>query len=160
MAITLSQPKATLAALGKLKLHSRGWSTDYRGLLAIHAHRELSIAAVKRCFEEPFCTVLHAAGVKRVDELPLGRIVAVVNLTNCRPADVVRALLPMYGPNVVHFGGDFGSGQFALEWQPVVRLKEPIKVRGDRGIWKVPKYVDQQLMAHVIRAGQRRRSAA
>ena len=36
-ALTLTQPWASLVAIGAKRIETRSWSTPYRGLLAIHA---------------------------------------------------------------------------------------------------------------------------
>lgn len=41
-AITLYQPWATLVALGKKKIETRSWKTDYRGPLAIHVAKKFT----------------------------------------------------------------------------------------------------------------------
>jgi hypothetical protein len=40
--LSLTQPWATLAAIGAKKIETRSWSTAYRGPLAIHAAKGLA----------------------------------------------------------------------------------------------------------------------
>lgn len=101
--LTLTQPWATLVAIGAKHIETRSWATNYRGPLAIHAakgygkggargHKEL-------CGTEPFCSVLNAACKAHYDALdksrgvlramaespfmPTGAIVATCELVGC-----------------------------------------------------------------------------
>jgi hypothetical protein len=73
--LSLRQPWATLVALGLKRYETRAWDTDYRGPLFIHASAKFQNCDIALCFEEPFHSVLTAAGIKRLDELPLGAII-------------------------------------------------------------------------------------
>jgi hypothetical protein len=97
-AITLTQPWATLVAIGAKKIETRSWATAYRGPLAIHAAKGLGPVGGKSglrelCSTEPFCSVLNAwareyakgytdlkSMVKR-PLMPFGAIVATCTLT-------------------------------------------------------------------------------
>ena len=97
-AISLTQPWATLVAIGAKQIETRSWGTPYRGELAIHAAKGLGSVGGKRglaalCATEPFCSVLTAWGTeyaKTYRDLadmvarpltPFGAIVAVCELT-------------------------------------------------------------------------------
>ena len=45
-ALTITQPWATLIAIGAKRFETRGWSTPYRGPLAIHAGKNLAPVVV------------------------------------------------------------------------------------------------------------------
>ncbi len=87
-ALSLTQPWASLVAIGAKNIETRSWSTGYRGWLAIHASKAFPGGARALCFEEPFYSALHKAGLADitvpgllgVERLPQGAIVAVVNL--------------------------------------------------------------------------------
>lgn len=99
-ALTLTQPWATLIALGAKTIETRSWATTYRGPLAIHAATGYGKGGMKAhkalCGEEPFCSVLNAACKAHYDALdksigvlramaehpfmPLGAIVATCEL--------------------------------------------------------------------------------
>lgn len=95
-ALTLTQPYATLVALGVKRIETRGWSTDYRGWLAIHAGMNLNAVGGPRGLRsllrlnDPICHALRDAhpGLSN-DEictaLPRGAVIAVATLV-----DVVR----------------------------------------------------------------------
>lgn len=104
--LTLTQPYATLIALLEKDIETRGWRTDYRGSLAIHAGQSLRpVGGVAGLYHlvnaEPFASVLERRWVdiattpRVIDRsqvvrdpsyvLPRGAIVAVARLVDCRP---------------------------------------------------------------------------
>src|SRR4051812_11429933 len=88
--LTLTQPWATLVAIGAKHIETRSWETLYRGPLAIHAAKGLGPVGGKQglmdlCRREPFRSVLLAAGYLGPPPLPLGAIVAVCELIDCVP---------------------------------------------------------------------------
>ena len=98
--LTLTQPWATLVAIGAKRIETRSWSTSYRGPLAIHAATGYGKGGAKAhkalCATEPFCSVLNAACKAHYDALntsggvlramaespfmPMGAIVATCDL--------------------------------------------------------------------------------
>jgi len=87
-AITLTQPWATLIAVGAKHIETRSWATSYRGPLAIHAAKGISsIGSAKGlmhlCRSEPFRSALLAAGYLGTPALPRGAIVATCELLDC-----------------------------------------------------------------------------
>jgi activating signal cointegrator 1 len=70
--LTLTQPWATLVAIGEKEIETRSWATSYRGPLAIHAASGLGpvggqAGLVELCLTEPFRSALIALGCLRVD---------------------------------------------------------------------------------------------
>src|SRR5260221_1253433 len=84
-ALTLTQPWATLVAIGAKKIETRSWSTSYRGPLAIHAAKAAHREEAALCLQEPFTSAL---GGRVLYELPLGRVVATVRLVDVRPTSM------------------------------------------------------------------------
>lgn len=101
-ALTLTQPWATLVAIGAKRIETRSWSTTYRGPLAIHAAKGLGPVGGKKglgelCSREPFCSVLNYWGKRHYAEhpgleamarnpfMPLGAIVATCTLVDVCP---------------------------------------------------------------------------
>ena len=89
--ITLTQPWATLIAVGAKRIETRSWSTGYRGPIAIHAAKGLADMSEQDLAElvayEPFFTALGPA--RKVDagglltDLPRGKVVAIAQLAGC-----------------------------------------------------------------------------
>lgn len=160
-ALTLTQPWATLVAIGVKKIETRSWSTTYRGLLAIHAAQNLTPVGGKGglyelCMSEPFYRVLDLAEYKTSEDLPRGAIVAIARLVECvsteneavdnepgTPWFVGR--LP--GVNQHHYEvppqrdtdeyafGDYSPGRYAWLLADVKKLDTPIPARGGQGLW-------------------------
>lgn len=102
-ALTLTQPWATLVAIGAKRIETRSWATSYRGPLAIHAAKGFGKGGERGhkalCGTEPFCSVLNAACKAHYDALdksdgvlramaehpfmPMGAIVATCELLDC-----------------------------------------------------------------------------
>lgn len=57
-ALTLTQPFATLVAIGAKKIETRSWNTNYRGLLAIHAAKNIPTEFRQLWTIEPFAATL------------------------------------------------------------------------------------------------------
>lgn len=160
-ALTLTQPWATLIALGAKKIETRSWATNYRGPLAIHAAQGLGPVGgvpglIDLCSEEPFLSTLKAAGVIeggiRKDRLPRGAIVAVCELKAIARVD---RYIPDLGDSYdqpetfLNFGigglplpdepelsfGDYSIGRYAWELVNIRALSKPIPAKGAQGLW-------------------------
>lgn len=62
--LTLTQPWATLVAIGAKRVETRSWSTNYRGPIAIHAAKGFPPEARALCDEEPFRSCLVRSPVR------------------------------------------------------------------------------------------------
>lgn len=162
-AITLTQPWATLIAIGAKKIETRSWSTQYRGPLVIHAAKGLGPVGgtqglMELCRTEPFRSVLIAAGFLGTPALPLGAIVAVCRLAACVATEAEEDGF-FGGPRSIETGvvrlwkltdrerafGDYSPGRYAWLLADVRALPEPIPCRGALGLWDVPPDVEALL---------------
>jgi len=138
--LTLTQPWATLVAIGAKTYETRNWSTSFRGPIGIHAAKGLagmdSHQFQRLCNTPPFWDVLqhteYAAGMVLSQLLPRGAIIAV-----CTLVDVVPTRAIPWGVLSQHelAFGDYSAGRFAWELRNVRRLSEPIPARGALGLW-------------------------
>ncbi len=137
-ALSLTQPYATLIAIGDKRLETRRWHPQHRGLLAIHAARTFPPIARALCAREPFSAALRAAGMPLdwtrdgtiPTPLPLGAIVALGCLVECvRTADLAHL------PDSERAFGDYSAGRWAWRLDAIYPLTEPIHVRGHLGLW-------------------------
>lgn len=161
--ITLTQPWATLVALGAKRIETRSWATSYRGPIAIHAAKGLADLGGERglaalCAREPFRAALLAGGVTSAQQLPRGAIVAVAELVDCVPtaqldgAEIGRfthegaPVLWVLTPQERTFG-DYSPGRYGWLLDGVRALPEPIPARGTLGLWDLPEDVAAQLSA-------------
>jgi len=157
-ALSLTQPWASLIAIGAKRIETRSWETRYRGRLAIHAATGFPNDAKRLCLEHPFLDMLYPAGLVGAGSLPLGAIVAVAVLRSVR--EIAADLPSAYGeafPNAVwHTAGevpfgDYAPGRFAWLLDGVVRLPEPIPCKGALGLWIVPSVVANQIPLEACR---------
>lgn len=124
-ALTLTQPWATLVAEGSKAIETRSWRTHHRGTIAIHAAKTIPAAA--RAFAQEI-----TAG--RVEPLPLGVVVCLIDLVDCVPtAHVARV-----SARERRFG-DFSAGRWAWLFAPASLrvLNDPIAAKGALGLWEL-----------------------
>lgn len=128
--LTLTQPWATLVAIGAKHVETRSWGTSYRGPLAIHAAKGYSDEDQDMIRMEPFNTVLRAARYYKWSDLPRGKILAICELTN-----VLKITGPiMLGPNERAFG-NFERGRYAWHLRGARPLAPPVEATGKLGLW-------------------------
>jgi hypothetical protein len=139
-AITIHQPWATLIALGEKKFETRGWKTNYRGPIAIHASKQL-------LYDHrlpKLSSTLWEHGFRKEDDFPLGCVLAIAELVDCRK---VSDWLTNKGMPVLHGAeddyylddkeyafGDYTPGRYAWELINIKRI-EPVPVKGKQGLW-------------------------
>lgn len=141
--ITLTQPWATLMALGWKTVETRSWSTRFRGPLAIHAAKGFPLGC-RDLIEEPFfSTTLRAAGYSTAKQLPLGQILAVCFLEGCEPTE---QLAPKISEMEQAFG-DYSAGRFGFVTSEVRKLKTPMQFKGALGIRPLPEPITEDMLA-------------
>lgn len=129
--LSLTQPWATLVAIGAKHFETRSWSTSYRGPIAIHASKRFPRDAIAICFEQPFGKVLHASGIVTPSELPLGAVIAIAELVDIQPTARILGILS----DQEDAFGDYSPGRYAWHLTNVRKLPEPVPARGSLGLW-------------------------
>jgi len=155
-AITLTQPWATLVAIGAKRIETRSWGTRYRGELGIHAAKTFPEYARERFFNWEFSESLKEAGILHLDDLPLGCMLSICNLDDCaRICKVANGveLVPSLEehPKFLHdlsntwryplsdkemIFGDYRPGRYGWMLSNNRQLPAPIPVRGMMGLWE------------------------
>lgn len=144
--ITLTQPWATLVAIGAKEIETRSWSTQYRGEIAIHAATGLSSIGggkglVRLCNTRYFQSRLYERGyvthnhcdfdAEPTAKMPFGEIIAIAELYDIRPTiEIVDSI----SQAELAFG-DYSEGRFAWLLRDVRELKSPVPVKGHLGLW-------------------------
>ena len=136
-ALTLWQPWASLVAIGAKRIETRTWSTPFRGRLAIHAPLSWSPTVVRwlrDCLNDPAVLLIHRllGGAEGVTHLPLGVVIATVDLVDCRPAHAIRTFLSSQEALL----GDYCDGRFGLILDNLVTFREPVPARGAQRFWE------------------------
>ncbi len=141
-AISLTQPWATLMAIGAKGVETRSWKTVYRGWIAIHAAKAFPLHCKTLCRTQPFASSLAKAGIEDLNSIPLGCVIAVVSLVKCLPAEMLTDL-----PWVERAFGDYSSGRYGFLCSDLRRLREPIPMKGALGIWRLDRPIrDEDLI--------------
>lgn len=155
-AISLWQPWATAIAVGSKRVETRSWSTDYRGLIAIHAAKRLKkneLIYHSACWN--WCSALAPLGKRMGDSkalwdlMPFGAIVATARLTGCKRTDdftqeeLDTERFPT-GVSVTNYPwterqmGNFELGRFGWILEDVQPTRWPIPFKGKQGWFNVP----------------------
>jgi hypothetical protein len=159
-AISLWQPWAMLVAIGAKWIETRHWKTNHRGDLLIHAAKRHSQEQIDFMLSEPCRSILKIHGIKpemrdagscHADQLPLGALLAVRNLADCKIIPVEQCfyraswacgkrstewMCPPVGSEL-HFG-NYEPGRWAWRFVEGQRLHCPIPYRGAQGFFEVP----------------------
>lgn len=140
-ALTLWQPWATLVALGLKRYETRGWTTLYRGPLAIHA------AKTRKGIQVAGADVLElVAG----ETMLFGSVVAVCDFDGVVETDGARGAMDSRELLV----GDWGEGRHAWRLSRVAPLRAPLYIRGRQGLWSL----DEDSARTAIKLTRTRRS--
>lgn len=137
--LTLTQPWASLVALGHKTCETRSWFTYYRCDLAIHAAKTFPPDAqlfARRCYRD---------GLLKVgpDELPRGAILCVVRLTCCESTHITRAR-PDFTDQERQLG-NFDDGRWAWWLQNLRKLSIMQECKGSLGLWALPDFTRRRI---------------
>ena len=162
-ALTVKQPWAHLIAAGAKRWETRSWSTNYRGLLAIHASKDMGTVdavlvknpgenPVQPEYQHPFYRYLPSDWNGLYGDICYGGIEAIVEIQDCQPAErVAQSLKAMVANDDLHHDirrmaseelrfGNFEAGQWA--WQLALHVNVSGRccglVRGRQGLWNLP----------------------
>lgn len=137
-ALTLTQPWATLVALGAKRIETRTWHTKYTGPIAIHAAKGFPKWAQETCWRDPFDEVLRGllgdGTWKCIDPklLPTAAVIATANLDSCRSTSDVAGEIS----EQERAFGDYSAGRYAWSLSDVKVFYPPILAKGAQGLWR------------------------
>lgn len=129
--ITLTQPWASLVAIGAKTIETRNWYTPHRGPLAIHAAKGYPDWAA--AFTDDLEHVSAEEYGFELPLLPFGEIVAICRLVDCLPTNRPDRI-PGLTSQERDFG-DFTHGRFAWVLADIEALPRSIPARGALGLW-------------------------
>lgn len=148
-ALTLTQPWATLVAIGAKSIETRSWSTKHRGPLAIHAAKALPKSWHE--FRHPsFIDALgplvdvNSLGAPNIDRLPTGCVLAVVNVIDVFSTEELVGMtmqvdgrpthVPFIGAAEYAFG-NYRPGRYGWVFNKIRQLTQPFPYKGAQRIW-------------------------
>jgi hypothetical protein len=126
-AISLWQPWASAVALGLKRIETRHWPTSYRGPLLIHAAKRWTVD------EREFHALEHEAG-RLPAALPLGALIAVVDLVDCRRSEDLASAIS----DDELAWGNYGPRRFGWLFEGVQQFPQPVTYRGRQSFFDVP----------------------
>lgn len=151
-ALTLTQPWASLVAIGAKRIETRSWRTPYRGPLAIHAAK--GFPADARDFAN--CRMVSGILLKETlgnaidgrfnNVLPLGAVIATCRLISCIPTreiEVGKVIETDAIANTEEYRiteqewalGNYDPGRWAWLLADVKLLPEPVPAKGALSLW-------------------------
>lgn len=136
-ALSLWQPWASAMLLGWKRIETRGWSTDYRGPLAIHAAKHWT--RDEREFWEDVCRDegFDPSGY----DMPFGAVICTVCLIDVKPAAELRETISAqerrWG-NYATRDAYTGRLRYGFITEGLQRLPEPVPFKGMQGFFDVP----------------------
>lgn len=177
-ALTLHQPYAELVAQNVKYFETRSWNTKYRGLLAIHASRDVERngdpiigwqsspdGKTVPILKHPWGKYLPADYSELYMELGNGSVECIVELVDVFPAEKVAGQLHRQieacrrepelqwvadqAENQLAFG-DFSAGRFAWYLKHITRVSCPGIVRGRQGLWNLQADVERQIWPQIL----------
>ena len=120
--LTIKQPWATLIMQKNKRFEFRSWKTNYRGDVLIHAGKGIDKEAVER-----FKKYLP-------DELPLGKILGKVTITDCIPMSNEFAKMLASENSDIYTSHSF-SNNYGFKIENVEVFDTPIEAKGQLGFW-------------------------
>lgn len=139
-AITLWQPWASAMAKGLKLNETRGWPTNYRGLIAICAAKrkptakDISPELAFILWEVRERFLGYNANIQDlVENLPLGKVVCVVEIYDCVKTDDEAPIC-----NDMEYAlGNYSPGRFAWRTKNCKALDYPVSVVGRQGFFNL-----------------------
>lgn len=154
-ALTLTQPWASLVAVGAKRIETRSWSMPYRGLLAIHAAKGFPGEARRLCearrVRDVFGWSEGPEKIQLIKELPLGCIVATCMLIDVLPTESRGCLSGVFDDHAEldteqeRAFGNYDPGRWGWVLSEIRGLATPIPMKGALGLWESGDWNEQQL---------------
>lgn len=133
-ALSLTQPWASLVVHGLKGWETRGWRTNWRGWVGIHAAKSFPMEFRFMASQDPtYRAALESIG----GELPLGALLGFARIADVHGTEAVRQVVTA---REVAFG-DYGPRRYAFALEDVRRLLEPVPMRGRLNLWPMPEPV-------------------
>lgn len=155
-AISLTQPWASLMAIGVKRNETRSWANNYKGDIAICATKEFWRDRVPDYASNALVWLwVHrdkfppANDVQELyNHLPFGKVVCVVEKTGCISTNDDNGDDRSLNAMELELG-DYSRNRFYYPTQNCRRLTTPIAVRGAQGLFSLPPDVEALVRAQL-----------
>lgn len=144
-ALSMTQPWASLVAIGEKRVETRSWNTNYRGKIAIHAAKNFPREARRLCFSnaEIFYTLLSIGYITfnrvfQAYEIDEKKLITGAVIATCKIIDTVKTGESIRQDWLTRHElafGNFTPGRYAWLLEGAVILKNPIPAKGALGLW-------------------------
>ncbi|HEV8573866.1 MAG TPA: ASCH domain-containing protein [Dehalococcoidia bacterium] len=148
--LSLSQPWASLIAIGAKSWETRSWSTKYRGWVAIHASQRYPRECQRLCGGDPF-----AKHLRNGYGLPTGVILAMARIVAVQTTDEWREHYNSDRDHDEWRFGDYRPHRFAWKLEDVRALPKPIPCKGALGLFRLPDPISEELIDFIETGDQR-----
>ena len=132
-AITLWQPWAQLCVLGVKRVETRGYNTNIRGQVAIHAAKKdvtEQFLIYTPVWEKEY---FYKNGIRLVAKLPRGVVVGTVEIVDCVPIEKLYGT--QYDTPQERAFGDWSPGRYGWIMKEPVLFDKPVPAIGRQGFW-------------------------
>lgn len=133
-AMSLVQPWAELVIAGKKNVENRNWKTQKRGFIAIHASRKKEKARFSLCID------LHKI-VVQPEEVDYGAVIGFGEIVDMIDDETVTR----------KFNKWFEEGQHGFVIANIIRLDEPVEIKGAMGFWQLKGKELEKCMAQLTK---------
>lgn len=153
--LSLTQPWASLVAIGAKRIETRSWRHPYRGPVAIHAALKVPEYASNFCDTREVQEEFERAGAEgftHAKDLPLGMIVAVADIetmfrfTSATFDKILERSRAGGLPKYEALFGDYSAGRCGILLTNVRELASPVPCRGALSLWEIPGDVQRQIL--------------
>lgn len=142
--LSLWQPWASLIVHGHKKIETRGYPTNVRGRVAIHATKSEDRSDRDWIiYDEAFIAAFRAMkpdGIETTsgrfyDSLPRGCVVGTVELYDCLSSDMLINSAVVTEDSAEYAFGNYDMGRFGWLMRNPVPFETPIPAKGAQGWW-------------------------
>lgn len=142
-ALTLTEPYATLIALGAKHNETRSWGTDHRGPVAIHTAKRFTRDDESVCNTKPFKEALTKGGYRQDQtarrnqwHFPLGYVVALAWLEDVVLLPHITSPDRDYPPEPERSFGNYAPNRCIWKFSEVYPLHTPLPAQGALLLWQ------------------------
>jgi hypothetical protein len=137
-ALSLVQPWGELVVAGKKNVENRSWNTKKRGFIAIHASKSKD----KKRFE--LCRDFYRHYIDS-DDVDFGAVIGFAEIIDVIDEETVTKKTQKW----------FEESQYGFVLDNIIRLDDPVEIKGHMGFWKLEGKELQQCLSQLPKKQRR-----